>query len=296
MTLSAPSGPDLAPKLAKAGRSELSRRIISGIVMAAGALGLTVAGGWWFVSLVGAATVLMCWEWRRLTRTPDAVPNVVAHGGVDRNLALHVAVTVAAVVLVAQGHAALALGVLVVGAAGLFALSPGRPLSAFGAVYVGLPAFVLVWLRQDAEYGLAAVLYLYLSVWVTDIAAYAAGRSLGGPKLAPSISPGKTWSGLIGGVACAGLAGAAFSHFIPGGSAWRLGVLAVALAIAAQLGDLYESSLKRRSGLKDASGLIPGHGGILDRVDGLVAAIALAAVVVLLPYMNSPARGLVRGL
>ena len=292
MTFSAPSGPGLA----KAGRSELSRRIMSGIVMAAGALGLTVAGGWWFAGLVGAATVLMCWEWGRLTRTPETATGIATNDGIDHRLALHVAATIAAVALVATGNAALALAVLAVGAAGLFALSPNRPLSAFGAVYVGLPAFVLVWLRQDPEYGLAAVLYLYLSVWVTDIAAYAAGRTLGGPKLAPSISPGKTWSGLIGGVACAGFAGAAFSFFVPGGSAARLGILAVTLAIAAQLGDLYESFLKRRSGLKDASNLIPGHGGILDRVDGLVAAIALATLVDFLAHANAPARGLVRGL
>ena len=174
-------------------------------------------------------------------------------------------------------------------------MSPKQPLSAFGAAYVGLPAFVLVWLRQDADYGLAAVLYLFLAVWVTDIAAYATGRTLGGPKLAPSISPGKTWSGLAGGVGCAGLAGAAFGACIAGGSAFRLGALAIALGIAAQLGDLYESALKRRSGLKDASGLIPGHGGVLDRVDGLVAAIALAAVIVLVPHADVPARGLVRG-
>jgi phosphatidate cytidylyltransferase len=292
MTLSAPSGPDLA----KTGRSELSRRILSGAIMAAGALGLTVAGGWWFASLVGIASVLMCWEWGRLTRTLDTRVETPGVLGIDPSLLLHAAVTVAAVVLVAIGKAGWAAALLAAGAAGLFVLSPGQLLPAFGAVYVGLPAFVLVWLRQDAEYGLAAVLYLYLAVWVTDIAAYAAGRTMGGPKLAPSISPGKTWSGLIGGVACAGLAGAAFSTFIAGGSALRLGVLAVALAIAAQLGDLYESSLKRRSGLKDASNLIPGHGGILDRVDGLVAAIALALLVILLSHANSPARGLVGGL
>ena len=264
--------------------------------MAAAALGLTVAGGWWFASLVGIATVLMCWEWGRLTRGIGLDANRGVSANIDPSLVLHAAVTVAAVILVVMGRAGWAVAVLMAGALGLLALSRGRLLSAFGAVYVGLPAFMLVWLRQDADYGLAAVLYLYLAVWMTDIAAYAAGRTIGGPKLAPSISPGKTWSGLIGGVACAGLAGGAFSYFVPGGSMPRLGFLAVALAIAAQLGDLYELFLKRRSGLKDASNLIPGHGGILDRVDGLVAAIALATLVVWLSQANSPARGLVGGL
>ena len=264
--------------------------------MATGALGLTVAGGWWFASLVGIASILMCWEWSRLTRTTTQTVETPLRASIDHGLFLHAGVTAAAVALVAIGKAGWAAALLTAGAAGVFALSSGRFLPAFGVAYVGLPAFVLVWLREDAEYGLAAILYLYLAVWVTDIAAYATGRTVGGPKLAPSISPGKTWSGLIGGVACAGLAGAAFSHFVSDGSASRLGFLAVALAIAAQLGDLYESSLKRRSGLKDASNLIPGHGGILDRVDGLVAAIALATLVVWLSHASSPARGLVRGL
>jgi phosphatidate cytidylyltransferase len=208
---------------------------------------------------------------------------------------LHAVAVVAAIVLVTMGLPGWAMTVLLGAAISLAALSPDRPLSAFGAAYVGIPAFVLVWLRGEAEHGLAAVLYLFLAVWVTDIAAYAVGRSIGGPKLAPSISPGKTWSGLIGGVTCAGLAGAVFSWFVSGASAWRLALLAIVLAVAAQLGDLYESSLKRRSGLKDASGLIPGHGGLLDRVDGLVAATALATLIVLLPHLQAPARGLVRG-
>lgn len=256
--------------------------------MAGGALAATVAGGWWFTLLVATASVLMCWEWGRLVRGAQA--------GVDLGLGLHVAAVLVAVLLASFGFPGRGALVLAVAAAGLLVLDMSRPMSALGVAYVGLPVLLIVWLRSDAALGLTGVLYLFAAVWITDIAAYAAGRTFGGPKLAPSISPGKTWSGLIGGVTCAGLAGAAFAPFVEGASAGRLGLLAVVLAVAAQGGDLYESALKRRSGLKDASGLIPGHGGILDRVDGLVAAVAAAAVIVLLPHASAPARGLLLGL
>jgi phosphatidate cytidylyltransferase len=289
---STPPDPSVPPAASPASpaQSEFVRRLVSGIVMAAGALALTFAGGWWFAGLVTAGGVIMCWEWGRLVRgRADAV------GGPDRLLLLHAASAVLTVVFTALGHPGWAVAVL--GAAGLtlYNLDQARPLSAFGVAYVGLPALVLVWLRQEPGHGLSAVLYLFVAVWVTDIAAYAAGRTIGGPRLAPRISPGKTWSGLVGGVATSGLAGAAFGAYIPGASVLRLGVLAIVLAIAAQIGDLFESALKRRSGLKDASGIIPGHGGLLDRVDGLVAAVALVIVIVLLWHVDAPARGLILG-
>ena len=295
MTLEAPLGGPRAgldavtpPEPARSRASELRLRIASGIVMVAASLALTWAGGWWFGGLVAAASAIMCWEWGRLARGADS--------GLDRCLALHAVVVVAVVVLTLSGHPGWGFAILLPGMLALHLFDNQRPLTPFGLAYVGVPALVMVWLRREPDYGLAAILYLFLAVWVTDIAAYAAGRTFGGPKLAPSISPGKTWSGLAGGVAMSGLAGAAFGAFVPGGSAVRLGFLAVVLALAAQIGDLAESALKRRSGLKDASGLIPGHGGLLDRVDGLVAAVAVVAALVVLRHADAPARGLMLGL
>ena len=168
-------------------------------------------------------------------------------------------------------------------------------MAAVGIAYVGIPVLGLVWLRLQPAFGLAAVLFLFLAVWVTDIGAYAVGRTVGGPKLAPRISPGKTWSGLIGGVTLSGLTGAAFAAYVGEASSVRLGLVAVVLGVAAQIGDLFESALKRRSGLKDSSTIIPGHGGLLDRVDGLVAAVALVTLIAVSQYSDAPARGLILG-
>ena len=285
----APAGPAPTPPAATR-QGEFVRRLVSGIVMAGGALILTYAGGWWFAGLVAVGCAIMCWEWGRLVRQP-----LIDGGWLDQTLLLHAASVLAAIVLTMSGHPGWALAILGAVALALSIRDSGNPLTAFGVAYAGLPALVLVWLRQEPGHGLAAVLFLFVAVWVTDIAAFAAGRTIGGPKLAPSISPGKTWSGLVGGVAAAGLTGAAFGAYVPGASALRLGLLAIVLAIAAQLGDLYESALKRRSGQKDASGLIPGHGGLLDRVDGLVAAVAVVSVIVLSWHIDAPARGLIVG-
>lgn len=282
------------PSAAKSGRSELSLRIASGVVMASAALALTLAGGWWFAALVAVGAVIMCWEWGSLVRLPHAATETASRGP-DIALGVHAIAALIVIALAMLHHPGWALAVLVAAALVLFALDPARPLSAFGAPYVGVPALVLVWLRAQPELGLAAVLFLFLAVWVTDIGAYAVGRSVGGPKLAPSISPGKTWSGLAGGVVLSAVAAAIFATFVPGASSVRLAALAACLAVMAQAGDLYESALKRRSGLKDASHIIPGHGGLLDRVDGLVAAVALAAILILLLHVDAPARGLVLG-
>lgn len=135
-----------------------------------------------------------------------------------------------------------------------------------GLLYIGAAAIALAWLRS-LDNG-AIVLWVFIVTWSTDILAYFTGRSLGGPKLAPSISPGKTWSGLIGGVIGAALGGALIVHFC--GLAHGLILLAPLLAVAAQCGDLFESALKRRAGVKDSGRLLPGHGGVLDRLDGLL--------------------------
>ena len=151
---------------------------------------------------------------------------------------------------------------------------------AAGVAYAGLSAVSLAAVRSDDQAGLVATLFLFAVAWATDILAYFTGRRFGGPRLAPSISPGKTWSGAIGGTICgvaAGLAVAAFAGASAGIGAMLL--VALVLSVVSQAGDLFESSLKRRFSVKDSSQLIPGHGGVMDRVDGLVAA-ALAMLIV----------------
>lgn len=147
---------------------------------------------------------------------------------------------------------------------------------AAGFLYALLPALALLWVRDRSQHGLSLLLWVFIVTWSTDIGAYFAGRAIGGPKLAPGISPNKTWAGLIGGVAVATLAGGAW--------AWTTDlpratlVLAPLFAIGAQMGDLFESALKRRAGIKDSGTWLPGHGGALDRLDGLVVVASAAGL------------------
>ena len=173
------------------------------------------------------------------------------------------------------------IGVVTLGLLGeFFALCRHRPdarMLAGGVVYILVAAASLLWLRADAGPGRANVLFVVLAVWATDIGAYLFGRLVGGAKLAPAVSPGKTWSGAAGGLACAlgvGLGAAGYSE----SPAWRALALAAGLSVAAQAGDLLESGLKRHFGVKDSGSLIPGHGGLLDRLDGLLAAAPVAAL------------------
>jgi phosphatidate cytidylyltransferase len=150
---------------------------------------------------------------------------------------------------------------------------------AMGYPYLGLAAVALPWLRADQDAGLANTLFLLSVVWASDIGAYIIGRLIGGPKLAPVISPGKTWSGAAGGLAGAALAGSAVAYcFSSGFSPSHVAGLAIGLGIVSQVGDLLESALKRHFGVKDSGSIIPGHGGLLDRLDALLAAGPAAAV------------------
>ncbi len=146
-----------------------------------------------------------------------------------------------------------------------------------GLFYVGIPALCLIWLREQ---GIMPVLMVILAVWMTDCGAYIVGRKVGGPKLAPVISPNKTWSGLLGGVFAAALVVGALAarYQLPYWGGY-IGVGAV-LAVVAQLGDLFESHMKRRAGVKDSGTIIPGHGGVLDRIDGLLTAVPLFTIFV----------------
>ena len=153
--------------------------------------------------------------------------------------------------------------------------------AAFGPVYVGLSCLAILWLRDDSEPGLHGVLWLLGVVWAADSGAYAAGRLIGGPKLLPVVSPNKTWAGLGGAVGAGAGIGFALAIWLEARSP-ALGALAgVLVGIVEQLGDLLESAVKRRFAVKDTSALIPGHGGLLDRVDGLMLASLLLAAAAL---------------
>jgi phosphatidate cytidylyltransferase len=180
---------------------------------------------------------------------------------------------------IAAGPDFFALG-LIAAAAFFIVIAHRRPTLALGAIYVGLPILALLLIRNQEE-GLVFTFWALALVWVCDIGAYFSGRAIGGPKLAPAISPNKTLAGLAGGVLLAGAFGAAM-HVLYG-LPWRLTLATPVLAIVAQGGDLFESWLKRRAGVKDSGTLLPGHGGILDRLDGLVPVAPLAALLVILP-------------
>ena len=148
-----------------------------------------------------------------------------------------------------------------------------------GFLYALAAALSLLWIRDRADQGLALVLWVFIVVWATDIGAYFAGRAIGGPKLAPAISPGKTWAGLYGGVAAATVLGGAWALFV--GLRPVVLLLAPLFAVAAQGGDLFESWMKRRAGIKDSGTWLPGHGGVFDRLDGLLPVAILAAIAVI---------------
>lgn len=267
--------------------SSLKWRIVSGFVLAAIALAFAYAGAKPFAVLVLVVALFLSWEWGRMVR------------GVATDLGFYVhalAVTVA-IALAMAGYAALSLAVLVTGAIIMVPLvfGQGARLSALGIFYVGLPAVALLWLRADEPHGFAALLLIFAIVWSSDIAAYAAGRLIGGPKLWPSVSPNKTWSGFIGGCSAAALAASAFAPFVAGASPVRLALTGLGLALIAQLGDLGESALKRVFGRKDASSLIPGHGGFMDRMDSIVAVAIAASLFALAVDAHAPARALLFG-
>lgn len=253
----------------------LRRRVVSALVLAPVALVIVVLGGWAFTALVILAAALMAYEWDRLC----------GGEGVGATGLLTAAAVVTSVLFAGAGLYLAALGVLALAGlvAPLVAAWAGRRglWPTLGVAYVGLPCLAMVWLRSAPDRGLQTMLWLLAVVWATDIGAYFIGRRMGGPRMAPRISPGKTWSGLVGGVACAALVG-----YLAGAIAGlsRSGALAVAgagLAVVSQTGDVAESWVKRRFGVKDSGALIPGHGGILDRLDGLLFAALVVALAIL---------------
>jgi phosphatidate cytidylyltransferase len=253
-------------------------------VLAGAALGTTWLGVWPFALFVIAVALLVAWEWG----------GIVRRAGADVIFAVTAVTVTGAVVLTAVGTPGLGFIAIVVGAilASLLGFGNHGHLASFGVLYSGLPAIALVWLRIGVQWGLAAVLFVFLVVWATDTGAYLAGRFFGGPRLLERVSPNKTWAGLAGGVVAAVLMGVALSSVLEGGRAPRMAITSLVLALVAQAGDLMESALKREHGVKDASNLIPGHGGFMDRVDGLIFAAIVAAMFGLIVNVHEPARAL----
>ena len=263
---------------------DLFPRLASGVVLAVAALALTWAGVWAFALLVLAVALIIAWEWG----------GIVREASVDTIFVVSALAVCTAVVLTASGTPGLGLITLAVGAilAALLGFGDRGHLSSLGVLYAGLPAISLIWLRSSPQWGFLAVLFVLVAVWATDTGAYAAGRAFGGPRLAPRWSPNKTWTGLVGGVVSAMLLAAVLGYVAETGSIGRMVVGAGVLAVVAQAGDIAESALKRQHGVKDASTLIPGHGGFMDRVDGLVFSATFAAVFGLLVNVHDPARAL----
>jgi phosphatidate cytidylyltransferase len=250
---------------------DLPTRVAAAIVLMALALAATWVGGYGFAGFWLVAALLIHWEWQNLIGGP--------------NLALRTAFGAAALVVAAplatNDVVVWAIAALVAGAAGasLTSASPPRMrwMSGASVLYAGAMLISVCWLRASWPYGQYAILWLFAVVWGADVMAYFGGRLIGGPKLWPRISPAKTWSGFCVGILCGAAAGliageAASSRVI-------LFALGLAAAAVAQGGDLFESFLKRRFGVKDSGRLIPGHGGVMDRLDGFVAAAIFSALI-----------------
>ncbi|RWD92422.1 phosphatidate cytidylyltransferase [Mesorhizobium sp.] len=267
--------------------SNLQQRVISAIVMAAATLTLTWLGGLPFRLFCATIAALIFYEWTRMSRPGN---------GSTLGFLPEALIAVFIVALVA-GLPALWLLLLVAALTAVGAVAArlrgAAQWEASGLAYASLSGFSLAYLRDDNHSGLIAILFLFAVVWATDIAAYFVGRAVGGPKLAPSISPGKTQSGALGGAVGGVVAGLLLAIVAGAGNLIQLGLVALALSIISQIGDLFESWVKRRHGCKDSSNLIPGHGGVMDRVDGLVAAaFALYVIGWIAAGADHPALGL----
>jgi phosphatidate cytidylyltransferase len=254
--------------------SDLALRTVVGLAMVAVAIAALWFGDIVFWILCSVLGLFMMAEWADLDGASSSQKRLAQFA---------LSVPLAIMAPMAAGPDFFALG-LIAAAAFFIVIVQRRSTLALGAIYVGLPILALLLIRKQEE-GIVFTFWALALVWVCDIGAYFSGRAIGGPKLAPAISPNKTWAGLAGGVLLAGAFGAAMHVFY--GLPWRLTLATPVLAIVAQSGDLFESWLKRRAGVKDSGNLLPGHGGILDRLDGLVPVAPLAALLVILPKFYS---------
>lgn len=257
------------------GRSNLALRIGAAAVLIPLTLLAAWMGGWVWLAVVTLVAIGLYVEWLDLVGA--RTPMTLAAGLV----ALLVVATAFGLGRIAATWVLIALTLAVLA----LLLSPKRGWVLMGSFYALAALAASVLLRGSAQEshseGFAAILFVLLLVWMTDTGGYVAGRSIGGPKLAPTISPNKTWAGALGGFAGALMVAAIFA-MAGQGRVLPLLAVAAALSVASQAGDLFESAVKRRFGVKDSGNLIPGHGGLLDRLDGFVAAVTLAAIIGLL--------------
>ena len=264
-------------------RNELATRIVVGVAMVVFALAVLWAGGlaFWLVTTLIALGLLG--EWAGLAQTDAAT---------RRLMLFTLSVPLAIMCPLAAGPQFFALGL--VAAAAIFTMvSTRRAVLALGIIYAALPVLALLLMRKQPD-GLLFTIWAMALVWISDIGAFFVGRAFGGARLAPAISPNKTWAGFAGGIAAAGVFGAILHT--GWGLPWRLTLATPLLAIVAQGGDLYESWLKRQAGVKDSGTILPGHGGLMDRLDGLIPVAPIAAFLVMLPEISSMVTGLMRGL
>ena len=267
---------------------DLRKRALSAAILAPGAMLCIWLGELPWTLLIAAAIAVLTYEWVHLCGLrARSLPG----------LAVPAAVFLAAGAAVAGEYLG-AIFALLAGFIMTWALAialRGRiprllpaVLLALGVLAIGIAGLALIWLRGSADAGRANVVFLFVVVWASDIGAYLAGRLLGGPKLAPELSPSKTVAGAVGGLAAAVAAGMAAAEWLAPGVMAAAALLAALLGVATQIGDLLESALKRRVGVKDSGALIPGHGGLLDRLDGLMAAAPVAALVALAHGQDTP--------
>lgn len=268
------------------GGREIVLRVVSAIILAPLGLAAVHFGG---TAIIGAAAlcgILAAYEWTRMA---------ARMGGPLQGLLMLVMAGGAAAACWFAPRGLETVGLVALATAGLAAgttwLGKGAVASmTLGAIYVVLPFGCFVWIREAAPDGRMTLFAVLVIVWATDIAAYFAGRGFGGPLLSPKDSPNKTWTGAIGAVVCAALAGGAVAR-ANGGDFVHWLAASVVLSVIAQGGDLIESRFKRLYGVKDTSGLVPGHGGVLDRLDALMAATVLAALVIRFAPILAPGFG-----
>jgi phosphatidate cytidylyltransferase len=267
--------------------SDFPKRLAAGLILGIVATAITLAGVTPFAVLVVLGALVVSWEWGRLVHGPE--------GGIVA--AVQIGTAALAGILAAFGYVGLGLLALPIGAilATLLSLGRNSVYSALGVFYAGLPAVALIWLRADPSLGLLAVVFVIVIVVTADTAGFIAGRLFGGAKLWPRVSPNKTWAGFIGALVASLIVGALFWFSVPEASAIRLAATGAVLAAVAQAGDLAESALKRRFGAKDTGAIIPGHGGMMDRVDGLVAVASAVGIAAIAIDVHSPARALLLG-
>jgi phosphatidate cytidylyltransferase len=273
---------------AASSRSNFGLRIISTAVLAPLALGIAYVGGWAFALFWGAAALVVLWEWSRFV-CGDGRRATFFTG------AASLAAATGLLIFAGTGRLGVAVSIVALGAMAAAALvsSQQRLWCAGGVLYAGVVLIAPIVVRADAQFGFIALVFLFAVVWTTDIVAYLAGRAIGGAKLAPAISPNKTWAGAIVGALAAAAVGLVVAGSIGLGHPLPIVLVALMLSMVSQGGDLFESAVKRRFGVKNASEIIPGHGGLMDRLDGFLAAACAGAMLGLLRGgVDAPARGL----